>query len=297
MQSQGAKAGGEAAAAGAREGAVFGANIARDQRMENRVDASPYMAAGRGGLNELGRLFGWGSLETGGGHDQWRFSTDPYGGSAAGQTFAPDGSKLNALTAMYGAPLPTNPNFTRLNVPTTFEADPGYAFRQSEGLKALDRSALSRGKALSGEQGKALEEYNSGLASQEYGNWWNRYSGGTQFNNAATQQEFSNALGLSNTQYGRGRDVVSDWMALAGMGQGSTSNVSGTNSSLTGQTANAFANAGIAGGQAQGNAAAASGNAWASGIGSATNNALMAAYLGGAFKPRGSSSYTGGAAP
>jgi hypothetical protein len=290
MSADGAKAGGEAAAKGAMEGAVFGANISRDQRLENRVDASPYMAAGRGGLNELGRLFGWGSLETGGGHDQWRFSTDPYGGSAAGGTFAPDASKLNALTSMYG-PLPTGPKFSRINVSDKFEADPGYAFRQAEGQKALERGAASRGKLLSGEQYKALTDFNSGLASQEYGNWWNRYTGGTQFNNAADQQEFGNALGLANTQYGRGRDVMSDWMALAGMGQGSTNSVSGQNSNLTGNTANAFAQAGAIGGAAQGKADAASGNAWASGIGSAFNNALTAAYMGGAFKNTGASSY------
>jgi hypothetical protein len=270
MSADGAKAGGEAAARGAMEGAVFGANISRDQRMENRVDASPYMAAGRGGLNELGRLFGWGSLETGGGHDQWRFSSDPYGGSAPGG-FAPDASRLNAL-----ANVVPRPTFDRLNVPTTFAADPGYAFRQKEGQKALERGAAARGKMLSGEQFKALSDFNSGLASQEYGNWWNRYTGGTQFNNAASQQEYTNA-------YGSTRDVMADWMALAGMGQGTTSNLSGTNSNLTGNTSNAFAQAGIAGGRAQGNAAAASGDAWGSGITSAFNNALTGAYMGGAF--------------
>jgi hypothetical protein len=313
MSADGAKAGGEAAARGAMEGAVFNANISRDQRMENRVDASPYMAAGRGGLNELGRLFGWGSLETGGGHDQWRYSTDPYGGSQGGQGvspagdggvpihgsgrggFAPDASKLNALTAMYG-PLPVGPTFDRLKFSDTFEADPGYAFRLSEGQKALTNSAASRGKQLSGEQFKALETHNQGLASQEYGNWWNRYTGGTTFNNAASQQEFGNSLGLAETQYGRGRDVVSDWMKLAGLGSGSAANMSGQNTSSTNQVGNAFTSAGIAAGRAQGDAATASGNAWASGIGSAFNNALTTAYLGGAFK-RGGSSYGGGGDP
>jgi hypothetical protein len=306
MSADGAKAGGEAAARGAMEGAVFNANISRDQRMENRVDASPYMAAGRGGLNELGRLFGWGSLETGGGHDQWRYSTDPYGGSQGGmrgtagggweqlimpggQGQGPDASKLNALTAMYGGALPTNPNFARLKVSATCEADPGYAFRLSEGQKALTNSAAARGKQLSGEQFKALEGYNSGLASQEYGNWWNRYTGGTQFNNAASQQEFGNALGLSNTQFDRSKSVIGDWMQLAGLGAGSTTSMAGQNTGNTNQVGNAFTSAGIAGGAARGAGEANSANAWASGIGSGFNNALTAAYLGGAF---GKSSYT-----
>jgi hypothetical protein len=277
MSADGAKAGGEAAARGAMEGAVFNANISRDQRMENRVDASPYMAAGRGGLNELGRLFGWGSLETGGGHDQWRFASDPYGGS--GGTFAPDASRLNALTSMYGGALPTNPNFARLKFSDTFEADPGYAFRQAEGQKALERGAAARGKMLSGEQFKALSDFNSGLASQEYGNWWNRYTGGTQFNNAATQQEFGNALGLSNTQFDRSKSVIGDWMQLVGLGAGSTTSMSGQNTGNTNQVGNAFTSAGIAGGQARGAAAANSANAWASGIGAATNNLMTAGYL------------------
>lgn len=293
MSSDGAKAGGEAAARGAMEGAVFNANISRDQRMENRVDASPYMAAGRGGLNEIGRLFGWGSLETGGGHDQWRFSTDPYGGSAGGQTFAPDASRLNALAGVVPRPNHSGslPTFTRLNVPTSFEADPGYAFRQAEGQKALERGAAARGKVLSGEQFKALSGFNSGLASQEYGNWWDRYTGGTQFNNAATQQEFGNRFQAGQQDYtnayGATRDVMADWMALAGLGQGSTNSLSGLNTSNTNQVGNAFTNAGIAGGSARGAAEAASGNAWASGIGSAANNALTAAYMGGAFKGAG----------
>ncbi|MCC2649878.1 MAG: hypothetical protein K0R61_63 [Microvirga sp.] len=300
LSASGAQAGGAAAAQAAQNAATTNANISRDQRMENRVDASPYMAAGRGGLNELGRLFGWGSLETNGGHDQWRFSTDPYGGSQGspgGPSGTPDASRLNALANTvprpnFSANLPT---FDRLNFSKTFEADPGYAFRQAEGSKALERSALSRGKALSGEQGKALEDFNSGLASQEYGNWWNRYTGGTQFNNAATQQEFGNKLQAGQQDYtnayGATRDVMSDWMALAGLGQGSTNSMAGMNSSLAGQTGNAFVNAGIAGGQAQGAGIANGANALASGIGSGINNALTAAYLGGAFRGGGASIY------
>jgi hypothetical protein len=303
MSSDGAKAGGEAAARGAEQGAITAANISRDQRMENRVDASPYMAAGRGGLNELGRLFGWGSLETNGGHDQWRFSTDPYGGSQGGQGGGyggtPDASRLNALANV--VPRPNHsanlPTFDRLKFSDTFEADPGYAFRQTEGQKGIERGAAARGKLLSGEQFKALSDFNSGLASQEYGKWWDRYSGGTQFNNAASQQEFGNRLQAGQQDYtnayGATRDVMSDWMALAGLGQGSTNAMAGMNTSNTNQVGNAFTSAGIAGGQARGAAEAASGNAWASGIGSAYNNALTTAYLGGAFR-RDNSSYDSG---
>ena len=56
-----------------------------------------------------------------------------------------------------------------------FQADPGYAFRLSEGQKALERSAAARGGLLSGATGKALTRYGQEMGSQEYQNAFNRY--------------------------------------------------------------------------------------------------------------------------
>ena len=56
-----------------------------------------------------------------------------------------------------------------------FEADPGYAFRQSEGMKALERSAAARGNLLSGSTLKGIQRFGQDLASQEYTNAFNRY--------------------------------------------------------------------------------------------------------------------------
>lgn len=53
--------------------------------------------------------------------------------------------------------------------------DPGYAFRLSEGQKALERSAAARGGLLSGGTGKALTSYGQQMGSQEYQNAYNRY--------------------------------------------------------------------------------------------------------------------------
>lgn len=58
---------------------------------------------------------------------------------------------------------------------TDFQQDPGYAFRMSEGLKALDRSAASRGGLLSGSTLKGAQRFGQDLASQEYTNAFNRY--------------------------------------------------------------------------------------------------------------------------
>lgn len=56
-----------------------------------------------------------------------------------------------------------------------FQQDPGYAFRLSEGQKALDRSAAARGGLISGAALKAAGRYGQDMASQEYQNAFNRY--------------------------------------------------------------------------------------------------------------------------
>jgi hypothetical protein len=58
---------------------------------------------------------------------------------------------------------------------TDFQQDPGYAFRQAEGMKALERSAAARGGLLSGGTLKGIQRFGQDLASQEYGNAFNRY--------------------------------------------------------------------------------------------------------------------------
>jgi hypothetical protein len=76
-----------------------------------------------------------------------------------------------------------------------FEADPGYGFRLSEGLKALERSAAARGGLMSGGAGKALQRYGQDLASQEYGNAFQRF-----------QQDRAARAGLGQMEYGRFAD-------------------------------------------------------------------------------------------
>lgn len=56
-----------------------------------------------------------------------------------------------------------------------FQADPGYGFRMSEGMKALERSAAARGGLLSGSTLKGIQRFGQDLGSQEYQNAFNRY--------------------------------------------------------------------------------------------------------------------------
>ena len=65
------------------------------------------------------------------------------------------------------------------------QMDPGYGFRLGEGLKALERSAAARGGLMSGATGKALQRYGQDVASQEFGNAYNRLAGLAQIGPAA----------------------------------------------------------------------------------------------------------------
>lgn len=92
---------------------------------------------------------------------------------------------------------------------TDMYQDPGYAFRLSEGQKALERSAAARGGLLSGGTGKALERFGQEMGSQEYGAARNRYIQ-DYLNRLSAQQTLAgygtgatNALAAAASQYGQ----------------------------------------------------------------------------------------------
>lgn len=76
-----------------------------------------------------------------------------------------------------------------------FQADPGYAFRLSEGQKALDRSAAARGGLISGSALKAATRYGQDMGSQEYTNAFNRY----QTERAAQLQPLQSLAGVGQS--------------------------------------------------------------------------------------------------
>ena len=79
------------------------------------------------------------------------------------------------------------------NAPTAadIQTDPGYAFRLSEGQKALDRSAAARGGLISGGALKAATRYGQDMGSQEYQNAFSRY----QTNRTNALQPLGNLMG------------------------------------------------------------------------------------------------------
>lgn len=144
-----------------------------------------------------------------------------------------------------------------------FRADPGYQFRIAEGQKALDRMAAARGQQFSGAQLRATERFGQDLASQEYGNAFNRFQveRGNRFNRLA---------------------------ALAGIGQTATTQTGQLGANAAQGAAQAYMNAGQArasGYLNAGNAAAAgqvgAANAWNQALGSVGNIAQNAALTGG----------------
>jgi hypothetical protein len=124
--------------------------------------------------------------------------------------------------------------------PSMFQTDPGYAFRMSEGMKALERSAAARGGLLSGATLKGTQRYGQDLASQEFQNAFNRFqvqrtntlnplqslSGGAQTSaNVLTgaagnlgQQLGSNIIGAGNAQ--AAGQIGSANAIVGGLGQG-----------------------------------------------------------------------------
>jgi hypothetical protein len=73
-----------------------------------------------------------------------------------------------------------------------FTSSPDYQFAQQQGNLAVQRQLAATGQEASGGALKAISDYNQGLASQQYGNYYNRLLSLAQMgNNAAT--------GLNNT--------------------------------------------------------------------------------------------------
>ena len=115
-----------------------------------------------------------------------------------------------------------------------FQQDPGYAFRLSEGQKALDRSAAARGGLISGGALKAAATYGQNMGSQEYQNAFNRY----QTERAATLNPLQSLTGMGQTT-AAGLGAAGQNMASSVGGYG----MAGANATAGGMTDSAAARA------------------------------------------------------
>ena len=123
-----------------------------------------------------------------------------------------------------------------------FQQDPGYAFRQSEGMKALERSAAARGNLLSGSTLKGVQRFGQDLASQEYQNAFNRY----QVERAARLNPLQSLMGAGQSS---ANTLTS---AAGGLGQGlAQSELAAGQARASGYVGSANALAGALGGIGQ----------------------------------------------
>jgi len=175
---------------------------------------------------------------------------DDLAGTWYGATFAPDGNQQDwqqkftslassiapGMTQSAGpaqnatAPAPQN----SLTAPdySSFYKSPDYTFRQSEGLKGIERTAAARGGAFSGNALKALNEFNSNLAAGGFNDYFNHQAALAGIGQTATAQNNQAGLitgqGVSNALQNQGDARASGvagsynaWgNALSGLAQG-----------------------------------------------------------------------------
>jgi hypothetical protein len=138
--------------------------------------------------------------------------------------------------------------------------DPGYAFRLSEGQKALDRSAAARGGLISGGALKAAQRFGQEMGSQEY------------------QNAYSRALTGYNADVAREATGYNRLAALAGYGQTATGQIGAAGQNMASNVGNLMTSGAAAGAAGQVGGA----NALTGGLGSYLNYAgqqdMLAAY-------------------
>lgn len=106
-----------------------------------------------------------------------------------------------------------------LQDPNAFKASPGYAWQQQQGTANIMGNRAAAGTAKSGNALKALTEFSSNLAAQDYGNWWNRQAGlagvGQQATNAVGQFGAQSSANIGNLLQGQGEARASGVMGAA----------------------------------------------------------------------------------
>jgi hypothetical protein len=100
------------------------------------------------------------------------------------------------------------------------QMDPSYAFREQQGMQAVNRSAAAQAGLQSGAALKAAQRFGQGLASEEYGNAYNRFmqNRANQINmlQGGVNTGFGAAQGVGNLATGTGTNIAN---TMIGAGQ------------------------------------------------------------------------------
>jgi len=126
--------------------------------------------------------------------------------------FVADGSRRTGDFFRNQAPAADYGKYARDFSMQDFQVDPGYAFRVSEGMKALDRQAAARGGLISGGALKAAQRYGQDMGSQEYQNAFNRY----QVNRANQLNPLQSITGAGQTATNQLAGAAGNYGANAG---------------------------------------------------------------------------------
>lgn len=142
-------------------------------------------------------------------------------------------SALSVLSGMYG--LNGDGSGQAANAPdySAFYQSPDYQFALQQGQQALDRGAAARGTLYSGGHTADTMQFGQGLASQQFGNFYNRLAGlagvgqtaanqlgayGQNYANSVGQLNMQNAGNQMNSIYGRANASSNMANQLAGIG-------------------------------------------------------------------------------
>lgn len=107
----------------------------------------------------------------------------------------------NMLGSLYGI----NPDGTTGNsalqsqAMSNFTNTPDYQFAYNQGLQAVDRSMAAKGLLGSGGALKGVTEFGQGLASQQFGNYYNRLLSLSQLGQSAASGTAANTLASANS--------------------------------------------------------------------------------------------------
>lgn len=183
--------------------------------------------------------------------NQPRFATAQSAFDSAGANYKPYLDTGSAATYTLGQLTGTagsKPDYS------SFYNSPDYNFAQQQGELGIERGANARGLNLSGGTLKDLSTFNSGLATQQYGNYYNRLMGLSQMGQNA-------AAGMTNVASGIGNLAT---------GQANSNNAAAAGIGNTTQAV----------GQAQASGTVGASNAITGSLSSGISNSLLANYLG-----------------
>lgn len=109
-----------------------------------------------------------------------------------------------------------------------FFTSPDFNFRRDEGLRGIENRFSASGGTLSGNALRRLTEFNSGLASQEFGNFFNRNASLAGIGQNATNQSVvagqNSANNISNSLIQQGNARASGVAGINDAVQGGISN-------------------------------------------------------------------------